>query len=163
MGELSTTDDCVIILLFTDTRNLALNSCYVPRMSRQSSFTFYFAIELLLDIEYILFSFVGIAGQATWWVIVSDELMFTIKLGEAMSVVVQVWLNWNAYVPEFQLQISFLFRGALISGYFIVAIRNSWIYVVFTQHYCYNCNAGAFGYRWFAMCTDVYRWMIYFY
>ena len=64
-----------------------------------------------------------------------------------MSTVVEVWLDWNAYVSEFQLQIYILFHAAVISGYFIVAIRNSCTYVAFTQHYCYNCNARAFGYQ----------------
>ena len=114
-------------------------------VSRQSSSRFYFAIGLLLDLEYFICwdcrssYMMGYSEFPTSW--------STIKLGEAMSTVVEVWLNWNAYVSEFQLQIYILFHAAVISGYFIVAIRNNCTYVAFTQHYCYSFNARAFGYQ----------------
>ena len=102
-------------------------------------------------------SFSGIAGQVTvsfWQADVPHQIWWGFVY--CCSNVTELKCIWIWISASNNLPLSW----CLISSYFTIAIRNSWTYVAFTQHYFYNCNAGAFGYRWFAISSDGYWWTI---
>ena len=102
-------------------------------------------------------SFSWIAGQVTvsfWQADVPHQIWWGFVY--CCSNVTELKCIWIWISASNNLPLSW----CLISSYFTIAIRNSWTYVAFTQHYFYNCNAGAFGYRWFAISSDGYWWTI---